>query len=237
MDGLMTTAAAAVVDVWTGSSIAVGGFGLWGGDSTLVKALHDSGVGDLRLVSDYSGLVGWVLDPLISDGQVRRVLAQDVGENTEVVKKYLRGELEVELTSRDTLVHRLRAGGQGVRAFYAPEASVRQTSVGDRPWKHDTAGGVSVVSPRKDIRRICGAAYTLERGITTDFALISAWKGDRHGNLIHRESDRELNHLFALSSRVTIAEVEELVEPEDLDPDSVHTPGTLVHRLTVRGPD
>lgn len=235
MDGLMITAAAAVVDVRTGSSIAVGGFGLWGGDSRLVEALHDSGVGDLRLVSDYSGLVDCGLDSLISDGQVRRIIAQDVGENTEITKKYLRGELEVELTSRDTLVQRLRAGGRGVRAFYAPEASVRHPSVDDRPWKHDTAGGDSVVPPRKDVRKICGDVYILERGITTDFALIRAWKGDRLGNLIYRESDRELNSLFALSSRVTIAEVEELVEPEDLDPDSVHTPGALVHRLTVRG--
>ncbi|BCW83992.1 succinyl-CoA--3-ketoacid-CoA transferase [Arthrobacter sp. NicSoilE8] len=230
----MVTAAAAVVDVRTGSSMAVGGFG-FGGDSRLVQALHTSGVGDLRIVSDYSGLVDWGLDPLISDGQVRRIIAQDLGENTEIARKYLGGELEVELTSRDTLVQRLRAGGQGVRAFYAPEASAKQTSVDDRPWKHDTAGGVSLVSPRKDVRKICGTAYTLERGITTDFALIRAWKGDRHGNLIYRESDRELNSLFALSSRVTIAEVEELVETDALDPDAVHTPGALVHRLTVRG--
>ncbi|GGJ22085.1 CoA transferase subunit A [Paenarthrobacter histidinolovorans] len=235
MDGLMVTAAAAVVDVRTGSSIAVGFGGTGSGDSRLVQALHDSGVGDLRIVSDYSELVGWGLDPLILDGQVRRIIAQDVGDNTEIGRKYLGGELEVELTSHDTLVQRLRAGARGVRAFYAPEASARQASVGDRPWKHDTAGGVSVVSPRKDVRKICGASYILERGITTDFALIRAWKGDRHGNLIYRESDRELNSLFALSSRVTIAEVEELVEPEDLDPDSVHTPGALVHRLTVRG--
>ncbi|WP_416416397.1 CoA transferase subunit A [Paenarthrobacter aromaticivorans] len=231
----MVTAAAAVADVRRGSSIAVGGCGIGGGDSRLVQALHDSGVGDLRIVSDYSGLVDWGLDPLISDGQVRRVIAQDVGENTEIARKYLGGELEVELTSRDTLVQRLRAGGRGVRAFYAPEASVRQRSVDDRPWKHDTAGGVSIAPPRKDVRKICGTAYILERGITTDFALIRAWKGDRHGNLIYRESDRELNSLFVLSSGVTIVEIEELVEPDDLDPDSVHTPSALVHRLTILG--
>ena len=146
-------------------------------------------------------------------------------------RQYLGGELEVELTPQGTLAERLRAGGAGIPAFFTATGVGTQVADGGLPWKYDAHGAVEIASPAKEVRRFAGLDHVLEESIVCDFALVRAWKGDRHGNLVFNKSSRNFNPLAAMAGRVTIAEVEELVEPGDLDPDQIHTPGVFVHRV------
>jgi 3-oxoacid CoA-transferase subunit A len=237
MDKVFDSAAEAVADIPSGASLAVGGFGICGIPSVLIGALLDTGVTDLEAVSNNCGLDDAGLGRLLSAGRLRRMVASYVGENKEFARQYLHGELEVELTPQGTLAERMRAGGTGIPAFFTATGVGTQVAEGGLPWKYDTEGNVIVASPAKEVRRFGNQDYLLEQAITTDFALVRAIKGDRHGNLVFNKSARNFNPLCAMSGRVTIAEVEELVEPGELDPDQIHTPGVFVHRVVALTPE
>lgn len=231
MDKVIGTAAEAVHDIPSGASLAVGGFGLCGIPTTLINALLASGATDLVTVSNNCGVDGWGLGVLLSAKRIARTTGSYVGENKEFERQFLSGELEVELVPQGTLAERLRAGGAGIPAFYTPAGVGTQVAEGGLPWRYDGAGGISVGSPAKEVREFDGKWYVLERGIRTDFALVHARYGDRHGNLIYEESAQNFNPLCAAAGRVTIAEVEVLVEPGELDPMHVHTPGIFVQHV------
>lgn len=231
MDKVAGSAAAAVADVGRGATLAVGGFGLCGIPHVLIGALHDAGVDDLQVVSNNCGVDDWGLGVLLMDRRISRMTSSYVGENKEFARQFLSGELEVELCPQGTLAERLRAGGCGIPAFYTLAGVGTQVSEGGLPWRYDGSGGVAVASPAKEVRTFGGREYVLEEGIVTDFALVRAAVGDRHGNLVFHESARNFNPLCAMAGRVTIAEVEELVAPGDIRPEEVHLPGIFVQRV------
>ncbi|MCW2816634.1 MAG: CoA transferase subunit [Nocardioides sp.] len=237
MDKVVSSAADAVADIASGSTVAVGGFGLCGIPSVLIGALHASGATDLEAVSNNAGVDGWGLGILLADGRLRRMVASYVGENKEFARQYLSGELEVELTPQGTLAERMRAGGSGIAAFFTRTGVGTQVAEGGLPWRYDTEGNVTVASPPKQTQVFGGLEHVLEEAIVADFGLVRAWRGDRHGNLVYRDSARNFNPLAAMCGRVTIAEVEELVEPGELDPNLVHTPGAFVQRVVELTPE
>lgn len=238
MDKVMTSAAAAVNAISSGSSLAVGGFGLCGIPSGLIAALLESGVDQLETVSNNCGVDDWGLGLLLSAGRIRRTISSYVGENKEFERQFLSGELEVELVPQGTLAERLRAGGAGIPAFYTPAGVGTQIADGGLPLRYDGAGAVALASGPKEVRVFDGRSFVLERAIRTDFALVHAWRGDRHGNLVYRKSAMNFNPLCAAAGKVTIAEVEELVEPGELDPGQVHTPGIMVqHVVHIPSPE
>ena len=201
--------------VQDGQTVAVGGFGLCGIPEQLILALRDSGVKDLTAVSNNAGVDGWGLGLLLETRQIRKMIASYVGENKEFERQYLSGELELEFTPQGTLAERMRAGGAGIPGFYT------KTGVG------------TLVAQGKEHKEFGGETYILERGIRADVALVKAWRADRAGNLIYRKTARNFNPLAATCGRVTVAEVEEIVEIGELDPDAVDTPGIFVQRLVV----
>jgi 3-oxoacid CoA-transferase subunit A len=211
----------------------VGGFGVCGIPTTLIRALASRGVHDLEAVSNNCGIDGVGLGILLGSGRLRRVVSSYVGENKEFARQYLAGELEVELIPQGTLAERLRAGGCGIPAFFTPTGVGTQIADGGLPWKYDSDGAVLVASPAKETRNFGGQECVLEQAIACDFSLVRAWMGDRHGNLVFNRSARNFNPLVAMAGRVTIAEVEQLVEPGVIDPDAVHTPGIYVHRVVA----
>lgn len=212
---VVPTAREAVADVGDGATLVVGGFGLCGIPENLIGALVDKGVRDLTVVSNNCGVDDWGLGLLLRTRQIRKMMSSYVGENAEFERQFLHGELEVELVPQGTLAERMRAGGAGIPGFF-------------------TATGVgTLVAEGKETRTFDGREYILERGIVGDFSLVAAWKGDRYGNLVYRKAARNFNPMAATAGRVSIAEVEELVDPGDLDPECVHTPGVFVDRVVV----
>ncbi|MXG89167.1 CoA transferase subunit A [Nocardioides flavescens] len=245
MDKVVSSAAEAVADLQDGATLAVGGFGLCGIPSVLIRAVLDAGTKDLEAVSNNAGVDGWGLGLLLEQGRLRRMVASYVGENKEFARQYLSGELEVELTPQGTLAERMRAGGSGIPAFFTATGVGTQVAEGGLPWKYDSEGNVVVSSPPKQTQvfdtpgpdGMVERQFVLERAIIADVALVRAWKGDRHGNLVYRDSARNFNPLAAMCGRLTIAEVEELVEPGELDPNEVHTPGAFVQRVVALTPE
>ncbi|WP_205471940.1 CoA transferase subunit A [Nocardioides sp. SYSU D00038] len=241
MDKVVESAAAAVADVADGATLAVGGFGLCGIPSVLIEALLAQGTRDLEAVSNNAGVDDWGLGRLLAAGRLRRMVSSYVGENKEFARQYLAGELEVELTPQGTLAERMRAGGSGIPAFFTATGGGTQVAEGGLPWRYDSEGNVVVASPPKETRTFGegdGAReYVLEHAIVADFGLVRAWRGDRHGNLVYRDSARNFNPLAAMCGRLTIAEVEELVEPGEIDPNHVHTPGVYVQRVVALTPE
>jgi 3-oxoacid CoA-transferase subunit A len=235
VDKVVTSAAEAVADIASGSTIAVGGFGLCGIPRVLIEALLEQGAGELEAVSNNCGVDDAGLGRLLAARRIRRMISSYVGENKEFARQYLHGELEVELTPQGTLAERMRAGGSGIPAFFTATGVGTQVAEGGLPWRYDDSGNVVVASPAKEVRRFETAEgekeFVLERAIVADFGLVRAWKGDRHGNLVYRESARNFNPLAAMCGRVTIAEVEQLVDPGEIDADAVHTPGVFVQRV------
>lgn len=236
MDKVVGSAADAVADIGNGSSIAVGGFGLCGIPNVLIRAVLDAGASSLETVSNNCGVDDWGLGVLLAAKRIRRTTGSYVGENKEFERQFLSGELEVELVPQGTLAERLRAGGAGIPGFYTPAGVGTQVAEGGLPWRYDGKGGVALASPPKETREFDGTFYVLECAIRTDFALVHAKYGDSHGNLIYEMSAQNFNPLCAAAGRVTIASVEELVEPGDLDPMRVHTSGIFVQRI-VHTPD
>jgi len=231
VDKVVRTAVEAVEDITSGSSLAVGGFGLCGIPQALIDALLDAGATDLETVSNNCGVDGYGLGSLLRAGRIRRTTGSYVGENKEFERQFLGGELEVELVPQGTLAERLRAGGAGIPAFYTPAGVGTQVADGGLPLRYDGSGGVAMASEPKEVREFDGRTYVLEHGIRTDFALVHARYGDRHGNLVYDKTAANFNPLCAAAGRVTIAEVEQVVEPGELDPAQVHTPGILVQRV------
>jgi len=231
MDKVVQSAELAVADIGNGASLAVGGFGLCGIPSVLIDAVHATGVSDLRVVSNNCGVDAWGLGILLTAKRIARTTSSYVGENKEFERQFLSGELEVELAPQGTLAERLRAGGCGIPAFFTAAGVGTQVAEGGLPWRYSSDGSISLASPAKETREYDGRSYVLEEAITTDYALVRAQRGDRHGNLVFHESARNFNPLCAMAGRITIAEVEELVEPGILDPDQIHLPGVFVQRV------
>jgi 3-oxoacid CoA-transferase subunit A len=213
MNKVYPHAAAACADIASGSTLLVGGFGLCGIPDDCIHAIRDLGVTDLTVVSNNAGTTNHGLVHLLKQRQVKKMMSSYVGENEVFERQMLASELEVELIPQGTLAERIRAGGAGIPAFFTP------TGVG------------TIVATGKEVREFDGRRYLMERGITGDFALVRAHKGDRFGNLVYRKTARNFNPMIATAGRVTIAEVEELVEPGELDPDSIHTPAIFVQRI------
>jgi 3-oxoacid CoA-transferase subunit A len=213
--GPAEAAAKAVADVPSGATLVVGGFGLCGIPENLILALAASGVSGLTCVSNNCGVDDWGLGLLLGKKKIRKMLSSYVGENAEFERQYLAGELELEFCPQGTLAERMRAGGAGIAGFYTP------TGVG------------TIVAEGKETKVFDGKEYVLERGIVGDFALVAAWRGDRLGNLVYRKTARNFNPMAATAGKITIAEVEELVEPGAIDPDDVDTPGIFVQRVVV----
>ncbi|MFT2718698.1 CoA transferase subunit A [Deinococcus sp. A31D244] len=216
MNKVYPDAHAALSDiVQDGQTIAVGGFGLCGIPEQLILALRDTGAIGLTAVSNNAGVDGWGLGLLLQTRQIRRMISSYVGENKEFERQYLAGELELEFTPQGTLAERMRAGGAGIPGFYT------KTGVG------------TLVAEGKEHKEFEGQTYILERGIVADVALVKAWKADRAGNLVYRKTARNFNPMVATCGRVTVAEVEEIVEVGQIDPDDVDTPGIYVQRVVV----
>ena len=215
MDKRVATALEAIGDVRDGATILLGGFGLCGIPENLILALRERGIRDLTCISNNAGVDDWGLGLLLRTRQVRKMISSYVGENKEFERQCLSGELEVELCPQGTLAERIRAGGAGIPAFYTP------TGVGTE------------VATGKETRDFDGRTYVLERAIRADFAFVKAWKGDRWGNLAYRKTTRNFNPMMATAGKVTVAEVEELVELGALEPDAVHTPGIYVDRVVL----
>jgi len=194
-------------------TIVVGGFGLCGIPENCIQALYDLRIKGLTCVSNNAGVDDFGLGILLHTHQIKKMISSYVGENKTFEKQYMSGELQVELVPQGTLAERLRAGGAGIPGFYTP------TGVG------------TVVADGKEIKNFDGRDYVLERGIVGDFAFVKAWKGDKFGNLIYRKTARNFNPMAATAGKITIAEVEELVDVGELDPDNVHTPGVYVQRI------
>ncbi|MFB7441360.1 CoA transferase subunit A [Streptomyces mirabilis] len=237
MDKVVATAEEALAGVMDGASLAVGGFGLSGVPDVLIHALYATGVTRLSVVSNNCGVDGGGLGILLAAGRIARVTGSYVGDNKEFARQYLSGELLVELTPQGTLAERLRAGGCGIPAFFTPAGVGTQVAEGGLPWRYAPDGSVAVTSPPKEVREFDGRRHVLEHGITTDFALVRAARGDRHGNLVFHRSARNFNPLAAMAGRVTIAEVEQLAEPGELDPDEIHLPGVFVQRVVELTPE
>jgi len=214
MNKLFSNAKAALEGVvHDGMVMAIGGFGLCGIPEELILALRDSGVRELTIASNNAGVDGAGLGLLLASRQIKKMISSYVGENAEFERQFLGGEIEVEFAPQGTLAERMRAGGAGIPGFYT------RTGVG------------TAIAEGKEHKEFDGKTYILERGIVADLALVKAWRGDTHGNLIYRRTARNFNPNAATCGKITVAEVEELVQPGELDPDSVHTPGIFVHRL------
>ncbi|MFJ3491837.1 CoA transferase subunit A [Leifsonia aquatica] len=231
IDKTVATAAEAVADVGDGASLAVGGFGLCGIPSALIGALLEAGTTDLEVVSNNCGVDDWGLGLLLAERRIRKMISSYVGENKEFARQFLSGELEVELTPQGTLAEKLRAGGAGIPAFYTPAGVGTQIAEGGLPRRYAPDGSVAVASEPKEVRTFDGADYVLEESLRPAFALVHAAKGDRHGNLVFHAAAMNFNPLAAMAGRITIAEVEELVEPGEIDPGAVHCPGIFVQRV------
>jgi len=212
---VVATADDAVRDVRDGALLVVGGFGLCGIPENLIQALVRRNVRNLTCVSNNAGVDDWGLGLLLQTKQIRKMVSSYVGENAEFERQFLAGELEVEFVPQGTLAERMRAGGAGIPAFFTP------------------AGYGTVVADGKETREFDGKMYVMERSVVGDFSLVAAWRGDRLGNLVYRKSARNFNPMAATAGRVCVAEVEELVEVGQLDPDCIHTPGIFVHRVVV----
>ncbi|SMH42506.1 3-oxoacid CoA-transferase subunit A [Rathayibacter oskolensis] len=241
VDKSRASAAVAVADIPDGASIAVGGFGLVGVPIVLIRALLAQGTTGLSVVSNNCGVDGWGLGELLAAGRIDRVTASYIGENKDFARRYLGGELEVELTPQGTLAERLRAGGSGIPAFFTASGVGTMVAEGGLPWRYGADGSVVVRSDPKEVRVFESlgkpAQYVLEEAIVTDFAFVRAARGDRHGNLVFARSARNFNPPAAMAGRITIAEVDELVEPGVLDPDDIHLPGIYVDRIVELSAD
>lgn len=213
MEKRVKDADAALDGLGNGMTLMVGGFGLCGIPENLIAALVRKGVMDLTCISNNAGVDDFGLGLLLKKRQIKTMIASYVGENAEFERQLLSGELEVQLTPQGTLAERCRAGGAGIPAFFTP------------------TGYGTEVAEGKETREFDGKMYVMERWLRADFSLVKAWKGDTHGNLVYRYTARNFNPLMAMAGKITVAEVEHLVEPGELDPNEIHTPGIFVHRI------
>ena len=213
MNKVYQNADSAIADINNGAVLMLGGFGLCGIPENCISALVKSGVKQLTCISNNAGVDDFGIGLLLKTRQVKKMISSYVGENAEFERQLLSGELEVELIPQGTLAERCRAAGAGIPAFFTP------------------AGVGTEVAQGKETRTFNGKTYLMEHAFDADFAIVKAWKGDAHGNLIFRETARNFNPMMAMAGKITIAEVEELLPAGELDPDQIHTPGIFVHRI------
>jgi 3-oxoacid CoA-transferase subunit A len=235
MDKVVASAREAVADISDGATLAVGGFGLCGVPIKLIDALLEQGTKDLTTISNNCGVDDQALGVLLYAGRIRKTISSFVGGNKELARLYLSGQMEVELTPQGTLAERLRAGGCGIPAFYTPTGVGTLVANGGIPIRYDADGKVVEASKPKEVREFDGRQYVMETALTADFGLVRAAVGDRHGNLVFHESARNFNPLAGMAGAVTIAEVEELVEPGEIRPEDVHLPGVYVQKVVEVG--
>ncbi|MFO0663343.1 MAG: CoA transferase subunit A [Polyangiaceae bacterium] len=231
MDKVKKSAKEACADIPDGATILAGGFGLCGIPENCIAALRELGPKGLTFVSNNCGVDDFGLGVLLQNRQIAKMISSYVGENKEFERQYLSGELEVELCPQGTLAERVRAGGAGIPAFYTPTGVGTAVSDGGLPLKYNADGSVAKYSEKKEVRSFGGRNYVLEPAITGDFAIVKAWKGDKNGNLVYRHTAANFNPMMATAGKVTIAEVEELVEVGELEPNQIHTPGIYVQRI------
>lgn len=236
MSKTYSSADEAVADIGSGASLAVGGFGLAGIPDSLIEAVVRGSARELQVFSNNCGTDGHGLGLLLAEHRIRRVVASYVGENKEFARQYLSGEVEVELTPQGTLAEKLRAGGAGIPAFFTPAGVGTPISEGGLPWRYNEDGSVAVESPAKEVREFGGKPYVLEESIRADYGLVHAELGDTAGNLVFNKAAGNFNALAGMSGGVTIAQVERLVEPGEIDPGQVHLPGIFVQRVVHTGP-
>ncbi len=234
MNKVVKSAREACADIPEGATLLAGGFGLCGIPENAIRALRDLGTKGLTVVSNNCGVDDFGLGILLRNRQIVKMISSYVGENKEFERQYLSGELEVELCPQGTLAERLRAGGAGIPAFFTPTGAGTAVSDGGLPLKYGPNGSIAKLSPKKEVRDFNGKAHVLEHAIVGDFAIIKAWKGDRFGNLVYRHTAMNFNPMMAAAGKITIAEVEEIVEVGSLNPDTIHTPGIYVQRI-VKG--
>ncbi|PYX33510.1 MAG: succinyl-CoA--3-ketoacid-CoA transferase [Acidobacteria bacterium] len=213
MNKVVGSAEEAIQDVFDGATIMVGGFGLCGMPENLIRALARKGTKNLHTISNNVGVDGLGMGLLLANGQIRHHIGTYVGENRLLEQMVLNGSVQLDLVPQGTFSERIRAGGAGIPAFFTP------------------AGVGTVVAEGKETREFDGRPYIMERGLKADFAFVKAWKGDKWGNLIYRKTAQNFNPMMATAAKITIAEVEHLVEPGDLNPDAVHTPSVFVKRI------
>jgi len=213
MKKVYQSAGDAIADIPEDATIMVGGFGLCGNPENLIRALHDKGNKGLTIISNNCGIDDEGLGILLGAGRVKKMISTYVGENQNFADQFLSGSLEVDLVPQGTFAERLRAGGAGIPAFFT------------------ATGAGTVVAENKETREFDGREYIMERALTAPFAFVKAWKGDEHGNLVYRKTARNFNPMIATAGRITIAEVEELVKPGELNPEMVHTAGIYVQRI------
>ena len=218
MNKVFDSAEAAIFDIEDGTTLMSGGFGLCGNPENLIRALHERGTTDITVISNNCGTDDYGLGILLQARQIKKMISSYVGENKNFETQLLNGELEVELNPQGTLAERIRAGGAGIPAFFTP------------------TGFGTEVAEGKETREYNGAQCILETALTADFAFVKAQRGDRHGNLVFSKTARNFNPMMAMAGRITIAEVEELVEPGEIAPDEIHTPGIFVQRI-IKGVD
>jgi 3-oxoacid CoA-transferase subunit A len=233
MDKVVASAQEAVADIPDGATLAVGGFGLCGVPIALIRALREQGASGLTTISNNCGVDDDALGILLYAGRITKTISSFVGGNKELARLYLSGELEVELTPQGTLAEKLRAGGVGIPAFYTPTGVGTMVAEGGIPVRYDAEGNVVKTSEPKEVRRFGDQEFVLETALTADYGLVRAAVGDRHGNLVFRESAGNFNAPAGMAGRITIAEVEELVEPGEIKPEHVHLPGVFVDRVVV----
>ncbi|MDO5453433.1 CoA transferase subunit A [Corynebacterium maris] len=234
LDKTLPSTDAAVADIPDGASVAVGGFGLVGIPARLIDSLRTQGASDLTIVSNNLGTDGFGLGLLLEDGRISRSIGSYIGSNKEYARQYLSGELSVEFTPQGTLAERMRAGGAGVPAFYTKAGVGTQLADGGLPVRYNSDGTVAETSKPKETREFNGELFVLEESIRTDYSFVHAAKADRYGNLVFEKTARNFNPDAGMAGKVTIAQVEELVDV--IDPDDVHLPGIYVDRIVVVGP-
>jgi len=231
LDKVKKSALEAVKAISSGATLLAGGFGLCGIPENAIKALRELGPTGLTVVSNNCGVDDFGLGILLRNKQIVKMISSYVGENKEFERQYLSGELEVELVPQGTLAERIRAGGAGIPAFFTPTGAGTAVSDGGLPLKYGEGGKVIKYSEKKETREYDGKLHVLEPAIKGDFAIVKAWKGDRFGNLVYRHTAMNFNPMMAQAAKVTIAEVEEIVEVGALDPSTIHTPGIYVTHI------